>query len=129
MIKVDKFITTVNNREFQIADWMVLDLWKYAYEEFSEKQNKGHLEEGEDFEGYLEYALECAEETMEEAAIEGEIETLEELGLIEFDLTEEQIEKICYNNLSREEIRSIACEGLTEDEIKNYDWSLLACAK
>lgn len=95
MFKVEKCQTTINERVFNIPDFVVTDLFELVNERLRENQLKG--ENDVTFEELLKESLEIVEEGYEEDKIECELNTLEDLGYTLEDL----------ENLSNEDVERI----------------------
>ncbi|WP_315112973.1 hypothetical protein [Clostridium intestinale] len=97
MFKVEKAQTTINERVFDIPDFVVTDLFELVNERLREHQLKG--ETNLEFEELLKESLEIVEEDYIEDKIECELNTLEDLGYTLEDLenlNNEDVEKIVW---------------------------------
>lgn len=97
MFKVEKTQTEINERVFDIPDFVVTDLFELVSERLRESQQKG--ENDVTFEELLEESLEIVESDWEDNQIECELNTLEDLGYtledLE-DLSNEDVERIVW---------------------------------
>lgn len=99
MFKVEKCQTTINERVFDIPDFVVIDLFELVSERLREHQLKGKNDVT--FEELLKESLEIVESDYEENQIECELNTLEDLGYTLEDLenlSNEDVERIVWEN-------------------------------